>query len=214
MFCRFCGKLIPDDSQYCEFCGKKINGSIDEEISADIKKAETIENYAEESMAEEPEQIDDYQACLETDDMMYEDTNFLSKKNELESSTDGRNNSPLLQEQFDCIDTVGLKEYLDIVVNMEKSIYLQNKLITQMQNRYAQLGQAYTYHEPVAPKDVTGEDFVMGGVSVFIGFLLFLWGLYLGNASFGKFLFGLIVLCLGGGSFTGRGNHICGGYKG
>lgn len=40
------------------------------------------------------------------------------------------------------MDTVDLKEYFDIVVNMEKNIYLQNRLIYQKKNRFIQLGQA------------------------------------------------------------------------
>ncbi len=102
MFCRCCGKLIPDDSKYCEFCGKQIINSSGEKISVNEK------------------------------------------------------NNVITQNQIDCMDTVDLKEYLDIVVNMEKNIYLQNRLIFQKKNRFTQLGQAHTYQKPVAPKDVSG----------------------------------------------------------
>ena len=43
-------------------------------------------------------------------------------------------------KKFEHIDKYDLIEYLDIVVNMEQTIYLQNRLINQMKNRYATLG--------------------------------------------------------------------------
>ena len=254
MYCRYCGKLIPDDSQYCEFCGKQINVSLDEKSSANVKeevvekcrvcekilynneprilletgevmcedcatalreerikpedieledeeKFESIpkdvldvinnkEDYTEEFIDEEPAQIDVYQEKI--DDETCEDSDFSVSKNE----------SVILQKQFDCMDTDDLKEYLDIVVTMEKNIYLQNSLISQMRERYAQLGQAHIYNEPTAPKDSSGGGIVaaiMNGGLAFIGFLLARWGLQLiyGSDSLGSLL-GVVVSFLGG----------------
>lgn len=49
------------------------------------------------------------------------------------------------------MDTVKLKEYLGIVIDMEKNIYMQKKLIAKIQNRANQLGMAYPYEKPAKP---------------------------------------------------------------
>lgn len=49
------------------------------------------------------------------------------------------------------METVKLKEYLGIVVDMEKNIYMQKKLIAKIQNRANQLGIAYPYEKPAKP---------------------------------------------------------------
>lgn len=80
------------------------------------------------------------------------------------------------------MDGDDLKEYLNIVVNMEKNIYLQNSLISHMQNRIKQLGQIHTYQEPVIPIKKSSNWFsiiVFSGVFFLIGFLIFQWGLKL-----------------------------------
>lgn len=49
------------------------------------------------------------------------------------------------------MDTVQLKEYLGVVVDMEKNIYMQKKLIANLQNRANKLGVARTFQEPTKP---------------------------------------------------------------
>lgn len=80
------------------------------------------------------------------------------------------------------MDRVDLKEYLNIVVNMEKNIYLQNRLIFQMQNRIKQLGQIHFYQEPAIPIKKSSQWFpgvFISGIFLFIGFLIFQWGIEL-----------------------------------
>lgn len=100
------------------------------------------------------------------------------------------------------MDTIDLKEYLDIVVKMEKNIYLQNNLISQMQSRFDQLGQAHTFQKPTMSEDNSGGfwifEFFMGGGFALIGLLLLRWGLKLVDASLLGFLPGVFVLMLGG----------------
>lgn len=90
------------------------------------------------------------------------------------------------------MDTADLKEYLNIVVDMEKSIYMQNNLIAKMQNRANQLGKSHTYQEPKKPtvgpvgwpilsipcimilvalifiKSIVGVTFILCGISMVI----------------------------------------------
>lgn len=49
--------------------------------------------------------------------------------------------------------TADLKEYLSIVVEMEKSIFLQENLIRQLETRISSLGRAAQFSEPVLPEE-------------------------------------------------------------
>lgn len=40
MYCRYCKKQIPNDSQYCGFCGMKIIDSLDEESDVNVNQKE------------------------------------------------------------------------------------------------------------------------------------------------------------------------------
>lgn len=75
------------------------------------------------------------------------------------------------------MDTANLKEYLEIVVDMEKNIYLQERMISQMQNRSDQLGHAHEY--PIPAKPSTGKRgwgiLVIPCVVILIGFFLISW---------------------------------------
>lgn len=106
------------------------------------------------------------------------------------------------------MDIIDLKEYLDIVLNMEKNIYLQNRLMSQMQSRSEQLGQAHTYQEPPAP--INANTFVAGlAGGVFsiilsiIGYFILQRGLQLGDdinglGDIGVWLIGIIEVVFGG----------------
>lgn len=184
----------------------KENGHIDEASNLDIYIYKHHKNYTEEFLNGGDEQIDIYEE--EIDDEICEDSDFPIMENEkrkrteieIESNSD-KQKSVMLQKQFDCIDVNDLKEYLDIVVNMEKNIYLQNSLISQMKERYARLGQAHIYNEPTTPNDSSGggiKAVILGVGFVVIGFLFVRQGLQLCNASLGELLLGLIVLLFGG----------------
>lgn len=298
MFCRYCGKLISDDSKYCEFCGKLL---VDEEISISVKEPEVVKesemvercrvcgkifcnelripletggnicedcdvalfgskenecndeannleryikkqedikqtkviNHTEKSIDKRQTQVDnsinkesqiadktakkekqciicgeifydENQVLSETSDLMCERCSSVFQKmkvtdeTEVELNITNQNNSDVSQKQIDHMDIVDLKEYLDIVINMEKNIYLQNNLISQMKSRSEQLGHLHIYQKPIKPSS-GGEIFIAVSVILaFIGFFLFRWGLQLCNTDLGGFLLGLIVLCFGG----------------
>ena len=98
------------------------------------------------------------------------------------------------------IEPNDLKEYLEIVVNMEKNIYLQDRLISQMRRRISELGKLHDYQKPTEPKDETGKPFmgvIMGAGSAFAGLLLLLWGVGLCHGGIGEMLLGWIVVLFG-----------------
>lgn len=72
------------------------------------------------------------------------------------------------------MDTAKLQEYLEIVVDMEKNIYLQDRMISQMQNRYDQLGHAHEYPIPANPS--TGKKgwviWVIPCILILVGYFL------------------------------------------
>lgn len=192
----------------------KENEYIDETNSLEmyINQQQKNKNSTEGFLDGGDEQIDVYEE--EIDDEICEDSNLLGLENEkrkrteieIESNFDKQNKSDILQKQFGRIDVDDLKEYLDIVVNMEKNIYLQNSLISQMKERYAQLGQAHIFNEPTAPNDSSGWGImaiILSGGMAFIGFILIRCGLQLCSASLGEFLLGLIVLVFGGDFLIG-----------
>lgn len=99
------------------------------------------------------------------------------------------------------MDFNDLKEYLNIVTDMERNIYLQNSLLSQMQNRYAQLGQVYTYQEPIAPKEdesllLFSFMFIASIIFALICFFLLRYGIGLCNYGIGEFLIGVIIILL------------------
>lgn len=49
------------------------------------------------------------------------------------------------------MDTADLKEYLGIVVDMEKNIYLQQKIVTKLENEINSLGKPATFYPPSKP---------------------------------------------------------------
>lgn len=61
------------------------------------------------------------------------------------------------------METDDLKEYLGIIVDLEKNVYLQNQLIEGMQNRISKLGIPKTFDFPVPPKP-KGSAFVLGSI--------------------------------------------------
>lgn len=73
-----------------------------------------------------------------------------------------------------------LKDYLGIIVDMEKERYLQEQLKSQLQYRISRLGYAQNYYEPQKEKVYSGEwgslligGFIMGVLpGAIIGFLL------------------------------------------
>lgn len=105
------------------------------------------------------------------------------------------------------MDLKDLKEYLTIVIDMEKNIYLQNNLISQMQDRIKHLGQAHVYQKPTMHVESSGGfwivECIMGSVLALIGFLALRWGLKLVDSNFAAFLPGIFVLVLGGASLLG-----------
>ena len=95
-------------------------------------------------------------------------------------------------KKFEHIDKYDLIEYLDIVVNMEQTIYLQNRLINQMKNRYATLGIVQMFQKPNEPKDFSESNCpsIVGGlICSFIGILMCFLSKMLGHH--------LILLCGG-----------------
>lgn len=45
MYCRFCGKQIPDDAKFCSYCGKKLEYDPDGVVKAAKEKNQEDENY-------------------------------------------------------------------------------------------------------------------------------------------------------------------------
>ncbi len=41
MFCKFCGKELPDDTQFCSYCGKQLYSTSSTEIPVDNKKSKS-----------------------------------------------------------------------------------------------------------------------------------------------------------------------------
>lgn len=97
------------------------------------------------------------------------------------------------------MSTSDLKEYLEMVVDMEKNIFLQNQLISQIENQIPLLGKAHTYERPVAPtepqKNIGFSVLLLFVLSIGIGIWLTRWGLRLLD-SWG-FLLGLMVFPTG-----------------
>lgn len=146
---------------------------------------------------------DEHQNLSETSDLMCERCSSVFQKMKVTNETEAElnianHNRDVLPKQIDCIDIVDLKEYLDIVINMEKNIYLQNSLISQMKSRSEQLGHPHIYQKPIEPNSNGGTRTVVSGILTFIGFFLLCWGLQLCSADSEGFLLGLIVLCFGG----------------
>jgi len=42
MYCKFCGKTIPDDATFCNYCGKSLNGS--DENTASLNEEILVQN--------------------------------------------------------------------------------------------------------------------------------------------------------------------------
>lgn len=95
-----------------------------------------------------------------------------------------------------------LIEYVEIIVNMEKKIYMQDNLLIQMQKWIDQLGKPHVYKEPDEPKVITEIDIfslIIRNVMAFIGLVIFLGGLKL--AYEGRF-WGIILPFLGAACAT------------
>lgn len=102
-----------------------------------------------------------------------------------------------------------LKEYLEIIWDMEKNLFLRKNLLEQKKKTCAQLGEARQFQKPLQPilKDTertpeikTEKDEYIGSIiSVLIGIPVVAWGFNLlsGNSILG-FLGGLLVLLIGG----------------
>lgn len=100
------------------------------------------------------------------------------------------------------MNSENLIEYIEIVVNMEKKIYMQDNLLIQMQKWIDQLGQPHVYKEPDEPKAIPKIDIfslIIRNVMAFIGLVIFFWGLRL--AYEGRFL-GIILPFLGAACAT------------
>lgn len=264
MYCRYCGKLVPDDSQYCEFCGKQINDSLNEESSINVKTEiiekcricekvfddnesriplETGEMMCEDCAATfredrkkvediDPKNEDEIESILKDvldvinndvkmyikneensmysteetfDDEQHEDYNFVFQRNESDIIDEirtgdniGNQNNVTLQNRTDYMDITDLKEYLEIVVNMEKNIYLQNSLISYMKNRFDILGQKHIFQKPRTPNEIS-EDGSHGLfiLCVILGIPLILIGVKLFHGQAGDPLLGVIMMPFG-----------------
>ena len=84
------------------------------------------------------------------------------------------------------MNTKELKEYLSIVVDMEKNIYMQNSIITELEKEIDSLGLKKQFYKPdkpkSSPKDYTYEwiftlfMLLFGLGMIGLGILIFLWG--------------------------------------
>ena len=61
--------------------------------------------------------------------------------------------------------TTSLKDYLEIVVDMEKNIFLQNQAISRLQGEIDELGKPNSYDkplEPVKPEETNQGEILLG----------------------------------------------------
>lgn len=92
------------------------------------------------------------------------------------------------------MNTAELKEYLGMVLDVEKNIYLQQSLITSLSKEIDNCSVSYSYSEPIAPSAPSYKDpaddikagFVMIGIGLLAGFI----GGVLGSS---VFVFGIIL---------------------
>lgn len=100
------------------------------------------------------------------------------------------------------MDSVQLKEYLEIVVDMEKNVYLQNRAINQLQNEINCLGKPKIFSKPDEPKKYTSGVIAIVVLCVIlgaIGILLLRWGIgILASDSLWSFIPGILVILFGG----------------
>lgn len=99
------------------------------------------------------------------------------------------------------MDTVDLKEYLGIVVDMEKNIYLQDSMISKMQGKYDELGKPKSFEKPVPPEEhqrMFGPIVLICSIPVILGLLLLRWGLKAMDSTFSYFLLGVFATLIGG----------------
>ena len=100
------------------------------------------------------------------------------------------------------MELVQLKEYLEIVIDMEKNIYLQNQVIDQLQNEISSLGKPKIFSKPDEPKKYTSGVIAIVLLCVIfgvIGILLLRWGIgILASDSLWSFIPGILVTLFGG----------------
>ena len=126
-----------------------------------------------------------------------------------ETNYDSKNAGVSYQLKHVLLNIVDLKEYLEIVINMENNIYMQENMISKMKERYNRLGQSNIYDEPTEPYDSSGEDVRLAitlGCTSLIAVFLFSWGLqfFKGGASdFLDYLLAIIIVFFSGLLFIG-----------
>ena len=95
------------------------------------------------------------------------------------------------------METNELKEYLGIVVDMEKNIYLQKEMIGKLQKEISHLGIANTYEKPQLP-ELSGAksagNIAASLIALILSFLAVAWGVSLITSGvILYFLFALVV---------------------
>lgn len=96
------------------------------------------------------------------------------------------------------MNTSDLKEYLDMVVNMEKNIYMQAELLQNLKARIDGLGHACVFQRPEAPRRTDEkESLKVYGISIIAGIALVYYGYYITDLPSWIFIFGLVMMLAG-----------------
>ena len=208
-------EIILEDEEEFEPIPKEILDVINNKIDYTYEKLKsTLIWLKENEYVDEASDLDMYLRNQENDmyitkdyltDEQFENRNFVLQKNEgniadearMEVDNDNRSNH-IVQKQINNIDIKDLKEYMEIVVNMEKNIYLQNSLISQMKNRFDILGQKHVFRKPRTPEKISSD----GASAIFIlciilGIPLILIGIKLFHGKAGDPLLGVIMVPFG-----------------
>ena len=100
-----------------------------------------------------------------------------------------------------------IKEYLGIVVDMEKNVYLQNQAVMRLKSEINSLGIPRHFEEPQKPAEYKSDapaKIIFCLICGIIGFLIFRWGfrLFTGTTLIG-FVIRLFATIFGGVCFIG-----------
>ena len=100
-----------------------------------------------------------------------------------------------------------IKEYLGIVVDMEKNVYLQNQAVMRLKGEINSLGIPRHFEEPQKPAEYKSDapaTIIFCLIFGIIGFLIFRWGfrLFTGTTLIG-FIIGLFAAMFGGSCIIG-----------
>ncbi|MCD7822807.1 MAG: hypothetical protein LUG86_02120 [Oscillospiraceae bacterium] len=91
-----------------------------------------------------------------------------------------------------------LKEYLGMVVDLEKNIYLQNELISEIEKKAESLGVEKIYTKPDLKESSAGVYGLFTVIGVVFSCLTIYGGILVMDVSLLAFLPGLFLLCCGG----------------